>query len=484
MNFLDAKMAELLETKRGICCETAAAHGVISNGNLIGFEFRDRGQVRYVKWRGKEKKIWAEPSGETPMLWNLDCLRTGEECGLLIITEGEFDALSWLTAGAVHVVSVPNGAPSRPGHGDVIPSEDDKFAFLWNGDDLIPELLGIEKIILSTDADKPGRILAEELAIRLGKRRCHVVEYPDGCKDANEVLIEHGVDGVLALMDSTKAVWPSELVPITEIAANPFSVAHSTGWAGLDDHMRIVPPELCVITGLPNAGKSQWVWALAANLARKHDWKCAILQFEDGVTRIKRTLSDYAHHWRTEVGDADDWMRRHFYMPIPDDSADVEGSDKSVAWILDRMEEAGWRHGCRAVIIDPWNEIEHDWKPGVAEHLYISRMLKLIKAKAREYSLAVFLVAHPTKASADKGIEDLTLCDVSGGMAWNAKADHGVVMARAEENSDEIHVRVSKSRDQSQMGFPGIVTMRFLADRGTYEYVGKGAIRSDQEQAA
>jgi hypothetical protein len=38
------------------------------------------------------------------------------------------------------------------------------------------------------DGDAPGLALAEELARRLGKERCYKVSWPDGSKDANDVL--------------------------------------------------------------------------------------------------------------------------------------------------------------------------------------------------------------------------------------------------------------------------------------------------------
>jgi len=471
---LDQTQAELLEERRGIPPEIAAAAGVVSRQGAIGFEFRDRDHVRFVKWRGAQKRFWIEPSGEKLMLWNLDALREGTP-GMVIITEGEFDALAWMAAGAHHVVSVPNGAPGRPGEGDIDPSADDAFSYLWDGQHLIPELQGVKKIMLATDGDKPGRILAEELAIRLGRDRCWLVSYPDGCKDTNDVLVKYGVEGVGDLLATARPLVPNELVPITDLVPNPLSTPHSTGWSGLDHNLMIVPPELVIMTGMPNAGKSQFAWALGANLARVHGWKGAIIQFEDGANRLQETLYAYADCWRSGLPcDPHSWLRRMIYTPRPENDDDVDASPRTMRWVLDRIKEAGQRHGCRWVIIDPWNEIEHDWSKQFTETLYISRMLKLLKAASRKYTLAIILVAHPKSASTDKTIDEADLNDVAGGMAWNAKADHGLVIARHPVDRDVVYLKTCKSRHQQVMGVPGINQLRFNARHGTYEYVGRG----------
>ncbi len=79
------------------------------------------------------KTFWIEPKGAELCLWNEDCLREPSDAPL-IITEGELDALSFLAAGATHVVSVPNGATlDKPGEGDIVPRDDRAFRYLWDG---------------------------------------------------------------------------------------------------------------------------------------------------------------------------------------------------------------------------------------------------------------------------------------------------------------------------------------------------------------
>ena len=55
------------------------------------------------------------------------------------------------------------------------------------------------RIIIATDADSAGQAMAEEIARRIGKDRCFKIEFPEGCKDANDVLVKLGKDAQIKL---------------------------------------------------------------------------------------------------------------------------------------------------------------------------------------------------------------------------------------------------------------------------------------------
>ena len=61
------------------------------------------------------------------------------------------------------------------------------------------------RIIIATDMDEPGNALAEELARRLGRERCWRARWPDQLKDANDVLVNKGVDAVAAAIKGADA---------------------------------------------------------------------------------------------------------------------------------------------------------------------------------------------------------------------------------------------------------------------------------------
>jgi len=65
----------------------------------------------------------------------------------------------------------------------------------------------------------------------------------------------------------------------------------------------------------------------------------------------------------------------------------------------------------------------------------------------------------------------MNLYDVSGAAAWNNKADHGIIVYRPDKAKNHVYVKVSKSKNHTLMGTPGIVRMEYL---GQYKYIGMG----------
>lgn len=179
-----------------------------------------------------DKDYFIEPKGAKLRLWNEDSLNDPSGAPL-IVTEGEIDALSVLVAGVTpHAVSVPNGAPfDRPGEGNIDPAEDSAFRYLWEDGRMKAGLQRFDKIILATDDNHKGRILRDELAVRLGRTRCWYVTYPKGCKDANEVLVKHGADALQDMIAAAQPMVPSRLVSFSEIPSRADDRRFSSGWS-------------------------------------------------------------------------------------------------------------------------------------------------------------------------------------------------------------------------------------------------------------
>ena len=476
---LDQKHAEWLEDERKIPCELAAEMGITSKRDAIGFPYSQNGRQAFTKFRTPDKRWWIDPPGAGLLLWNLDSLSEASGKGeTLIITEGEIDALSWLSAGAPYVVSVPNGAPAKAGEGDITPSEDRGFGYLWAGDKLHPDLAKFDRVILSTDDDPAGHVLRDELAIRIGRPRCLCVRYPQGCKDANDVLRMFGASELGNMLRNARPIVSSRLVPFSEIPVQTEQPSYGCGWEGLKPHLRIVPPELIVVTGTPNAGKSQWTLALVANLARLHGLKGAILQFEDNPERNRRDLMKYAQAWRGQAKNGIDeepaaWIDRMFRTIAPAEDLD-EATDFNLAWLQYAIEEAATRHGAKWVLIDPWNEIEHVWRINETETAYTNQALRELKRLSRRFQLAIIVVTHPSKGANGKSIEDLSLYDVSGSAAWKNKADHGIIIHRNSTDDPITYVKVDKSKDFAVMGIPGVVRMTYEPRAGSFKYIGSG----------
>jgi twinkle protein len=120
------------------------------------------------------------------------------------------------------------------------------------------------------------------------------------------------------------------------------------------------------------------------------------------------------------------------------------------------------------LLIDPWNEIEHARKPGESTTEYIGKSIRQIKRFARQYEVAVIVIAHPVKDINEKGrVRVPNLYDIEGSAAWANKADHGICVHRPDPYRDETSIFVQKVRFE-ETGEKGEIKMAFDRRSGTY----------------
>jgi len=466
---LSEKHAAALERVRGLSSEIAASQGVVTMPDgRMAFEYRHRDVLLYRKVISKKadgsRTFSRDRKGVKSCLWGIDTLQ-GATCA--VITEGEFDRLAMLTAGVNFAVSVPDGAQlAEPGRDDIEPWHDKAFDWLWDDGQLIEELRDLDRIVLATDNDAKGRVLAGELAVRLGRDRCWMVRYPTGNKDTNDVLMGLGAEAVRAMVDGAAPVVPDRLVPASAFddLQEPDSLTFEA--RGLSGNLKPLAPELMVVTGPPNHGKSQFVLWLAASIVRDHGARVAYLQFEDNPTRNISDLTRYAVSHVDGIqhtSEAKPWVENWFRFICPS-----EQSEYDLTWLEDVIRTAAVRNGCKVVIIDPWNEIEHVWDRHETASSYLNRALRQLKRVARQYRICLIIVAHPDKQSGQStDIDDWSLYSIDGGAAWNNKADHGVIVLMRPA-TEEVLIKVCKSKDWDRMGRPGLVTMRYNRGRAAY----------------
>jgi twinkle protein len=263
----------------------------------------------------------------------------------------------------------------------------------------------------------------------------------------------------------------------SEIPQRGHGEIYGSGFQGLDDKLRfgMVTPELVIITGAPGSGKSEWSAILGANLANYHKLPGAIMQFEDRSIRVGDTLARYATGnvpGVTNRTEARAWVDRWFKTIEPDQNMDT---DYTLDWLKDTIREARVRHGCRWVIIDPWNEIEHVWDRTQTEAVYTNEALRRLKKISRSLDIILMIIAHPSKdGGRNQEIQNLDLYSISGAAAWANKADHGIIVHRPDHSKEDVYIKVAKSKDHSVMGSPGIVRMKYMPASGQYKYVGMG----------
>jgi twinkle protein len=457
--------------------------------DAIAFPYRRNGETVNIKFRARAEKTFTQVKDAEKILYGLDDIGDSKE---VIVVEGECDKLACEEAGLIAVLSVPDGAPVKLGAEDP-EAYSAKFEYLAN---CAAYLEPLEKIIIAVDCDEKGGYLAEELARRFGKERCWRVQWSNGndapYKDANEVLIHHGAAVLRECITEAKPYPIGGLHEIGEFAAEVIQLyrdgrkrGRSTGWVKLDQFMTIRPGELSVVTGIPNHGKSEFLDAMAVNMATNDDdWRFAICSFENPPEEhISKLAEKYLKlpFWdglqmrmtEDELRDAMAWASARFFLIRADDDA------PTIDWILRAAKGAVLRYGIRGFILDPYNEIDHRRPPGQSETEYISQLLGKLKRFAQCHAVHVWIVAHPRIMHREDGIYPVpTPYDISGSANWANKADIAVVVHRPSADSTQTDIWVRKVRFKS-VGRIGMMSLRYDLATGCYSELETAAPRRD-----
>lgn len=460
---IDPNLAEKfgLATKRG------------GSALWLAVPYRRDGKVINHKYRRTDAKDHRMDKDAALVLCNRDCLTDPEVLAgaPVIVTEGEWDMLVAMTAGARFVVSVPNGAPATSAEN---PFDERRYEYIHSDRSAIDQ---VKTFIIATDADEPGRVLAEDLVRLLGPERCKFISYPEDCKDLNEVALVHGHAAVSELIINAKPYPIKGLYRFDDFPDPPPVQSLAIGIEGLDDLFPLTPGTFTLITGYAGQGKTSLLMVMLGLLLRK-GVPMALASFETMVKPILLRRMRAAIYGCGEFdqiargsGRADELLREKF--GIIAQTSDDEGTDMTLEYLIELAKVAVLRDGIRLLVIDPWNEIEHKRGKDESETDYTGRAIRELKRFARLYGCAVWLVAHPRKPHGDGTPKAPTLYDLAGSANFANKADYGLVVHRPDTGSNFVDVRVPKVR----MGLPGkmgMVTLEWHPDASTYSLAAGG----------
>lgn len=424
-------------------------------GNVL-FPYYVAGKHINTKHRCGKKHFRME-KGAQRVFYNLDSL-AGHDTA--VIVEGECDALAVHTAGIPNVISVPDGAPAPDAQ-----NYSSKFSFLEAAEDALAH---VTRFIIATDADAPGQKLMDELARRIGPEKCRRVLWPDGIKDANECLVEIGpeflreqieraepfpVEGILTAHDVARE--------LDDLYDNGVDQGLTIGYPTLDQHYRIKPGYMSIVTGIPSHGKSGAVDQFLVRLADNHGWTFTIFSPEQQPVHkhFQHLIELHAgkpmlngptpRMSRPEMHASRDWVGQHFSILTPD--------DPSIDAILDLARIEVYRRGIKGMVVDPWNELEHMRPRHMSETEYISSALSQFRRFAIAHQVHIWIVAHPTKIRRNEdGSEPVPgLYDIAGSANFRNKADVGITVWRdVSANDSRVQVHITKVRyaDQGKIG--------------------------------
>lgn len=257
------------------------------------------------------------------------------------------------------------------------------------------------------------------------------------------------------------------------------------GWPSVDKLFSVAPGQVTTVTGYPNSGKSQWLDAIALNLARQ-GWRfvfCSLenipvflhveklaMQFVGKPMRAgptERMSEDELDEATIEMDEWFSFVTPTEKKPNPSllDVIEVVESD------FKARELWGAKESKLACVIDPWNELEHVRPSGMSLTEHIGECLSMLRQWARLHMLHVFLVGHPAKQyrNRDHGKLPVPTPDMISDSAhfWN-KSDNCIAVALVDEHrSREVDIHVQKIRFR-HIGKRGKATLQHDTICGRY----------------
>ena len=454
---------------RGISKKTVDAFGIKrvekSFGGrkdaCIAFPYWFNNEVVNYKYRTHDKRFQQEPNSRRT-LFNFDRAVTGQyfkEKNRLVFVEGEMDVLACHEAGIYNAVSLPDGAPQRARLKD----DDKRFAPL-------SDLPDFDEVVIAVDMDEAGQALAAELEHRFGKHRCSRVTYPSQndvqCKDANECLMQHGIDVLRECFEHRTHNPVDGLFKVSDYQGQVLDIYDgkiqkplSTGWQELDKIYKVMPSTFSIVTGIPNHGKSNWLDQLIVNLSKKHGWRFGIFSPEHGVASHVRRLSEKFLGLPFDAGPSIRMERDQLQAALKkmEESfffVESEEALPNIDWILERARIGVRRHRLKGIVIDPYNMIDSAREGNKREDEHIRDLISKCKSFCRSHNVAMWMVAHPNKLRKEPneiGYQAPSLYDVSGSAHWYNMCDVGLVIHRDFE-TETTRVITRKIREQGVYG--------------------------------
>lgn len=414
-------------------------------GQALAFPYLRNGKPYAAKFRTIDKQ-WRSTKDVTRGLFNADCLAQQHDQPI-VITEGEMDCLSVVQSGFGRCVSLPDGWTEQGNKTESILDEIDR-------------LKTSPFVIVAGDNDKAGESLPKAVANLLKGHDVRYASWPDGCKDANDVLMMFGEGEVAACLNAAKRIDPpggfitafSDLPPMSDRR-----VLRSDNRL-ISNRLAFELGAMSVGTGTPGAGKSTFTTWVAHHISVHEKIRVGLLSFETHPHRTRDHLSrltvgkPFAELDQTDrkvlLGDLDARFR------IVHRTYD-QNSGHNLAWLESMIYALAVRDGCKLIIIDPWNELEHLPEPGESLTNYINFALQQIRQWAEMLEVHICVIAHPKKMDTSSGRVRAPLgYDIADSAAFANKPSLGFTVHQEKTQTGAKYIKIItwKVRDTQLYG--------------------------------
>lgn len=349
------------------------------------------------------------------------------------LCEGELDALSLYQYG-YPALSLPFGGGTGNKHAWL------EYEF--------ENLAVFDVIYLCFDQDEVGRATTIELAERLGRHRCRIVNLP--CKDANQCL-QTGISSqeIKACFDNAATLDPQELKSascfVNEVIHAFYppdnkQIGLRTPWTKANNFILLRPNELSLWTGICGHGKSQFLGHVILSCLEQEAKVCiASLEIKPKqlLMRLTRQAAGLANPSDEYIRAIHNWYSEKLWL------FDLVGTAKTQR-LLEVFRYAYQRYGIAVFIIDSF------MKCGIAEDDFNAQkaFIEQLCDFKNEFNCHIHLVAHPRKGNDESACPNKL--DIKGTGAISDLADNVFTIWRNKAKEAELQKLASQGTQPSQ----------------------------------
>ena len=468
---------------RGITQEVIDKNKVKSSrdGRGVVFAYYKNSKVINYKTRAIDSKKFFQAKEAQPIMYNYDRIK---DANSVFICEGEMDSLSWEVAGVDFHTSVSQGAPNV---GDK--NIDKKLECLNTCSEAFENK---KTIYIAVDNDENGRFLEKELVRRFGAERCLLVDFSP-YKDANEVLVKEGIEGLHKRAKNASRPKIDGIFTVDDITESMLDGYRNGQERGTTTYIEEVDKawtwragEVNIWTGYQNEGKSLFLNQLATIKASVDGWKFGVFSpenmpmndFFNDIIEMYIGKSCDPYYEKNYMSEAEyrqgmDFVKKHFNVIYPKKNFTLETIFEKAKYLIKTQ-------GIRALIIDPYNTVQHKMNRGEREDLYISRFMSELKRFAVDNNISIHLVAHQvTPQKNDDGrYPKPDVNRIKGGGTFADKADNVLFVWRPDRAIDFSSRKVTfgsqKIKKQKLVGYPqDIENISFDIKSSRYSFNGR-----------
>ena len=450
-------------TDRGISKKTATKFGVRSVLNSNGevtqhiYPYFNGTEIVGTKTRTVADKGWrTEGTFEGTGLFGEQLLST-RGAKYLTITEGECDAMavSEMFQGKWAVVSVKRGAASA------VKDIRESIEFVES----------FENVVLCFDNDKVGRKAARDVARILKPGKVKIMSFPNGYKDANDMLRNKKFQEFTNSWWQAKTYTPSGIVELSSLKEEWLhreeKESISFPWEGLNKKLYgLRQGELVTFTGGTGLGKSSVVRELEHWLIKQTKDNIGIVALEenkmrttDGIISIEANDRLYLSEKRKEYSDEEliklfdrviekDRVFVHSHLGV----TDVEEFFSKLRYIIVGCQ-------CQWVVVDHLHMLVNVLTEG-DERRGIDSLMNRLRSLVEETGVGMILVSHLRRAAGERGHEkgvQVSLSHLKGSQGIAQLSDCVIALERNQqaddiEEANTTKVRVLKSRYTGDTG--------------------------------